>query len=77
MSLITVALWAQTTSPKLVPPRVIEWGSNMGDIITGENIGFQPIADPASGKDGKVIGKWMAKIDGKWVETRVAVSVVR
>jgi hypothetical protein len=28
-------------------------------------------------KDGKVVGKWMVKVNGKWVETASAVGVVR
>jgi len=71
LSLAGVAAWAQNQS------RIVPWGSPVGDVLTAENVGFQRIADPASGKDGKVIGKWLVKIDGKWVETQAPIGVVR
>jgi hypothetical protein len=72
LSLVSVAVWAQDLKPA---PTNLE-GQPIGDIITAENIGFQRVAAMPA-KDGKVVGKWMVKISGKWVETQNAVGTVR
>jgi hypothetical protein len=72
LSLVSVAVWAQDLTP--VP--TIPEGQPIGAIITAENIGFQRTASMPS-KDGKVVGKWMVKVNGKWVETQAPVGVVR
>ena len=76
VSLISVALWAQTSQKPTVVPRIIEDGQAVGDIITGENIGFQPVASQ-HGVKGKVIGKWMVRVNGVWQETQTAPTIIR
>jgi hypothetical protein len=69
-SLIGATVWAQTDSRPQAPALAL------GPIITGDNIGFQRLAGPPS-RDGKIVGKFMVKIDGQWYETSPAMRVVR
>jgi hypothetical protein len=64
-SLVGVGLWAQA-SRKMAPLPTPH--KPLGDIITGENIGFQRVELPPR-KDGSVVGWWMIKIDGEWRAT--------
>jgi hypothetical protein len=66
LSLVSVAVWAQSVQP----------GQPVGDVITAENIGFQRTATVPT-KDGKVFGKWMVKVNGKWFETQSPIGTVR
>jgi hypothetical protein len=74
LSLVSVAVWAQSRTPG---PTIIQTGQPFGDVITGENIGFQRIAATSMTDNHKIVGKWMVKIDGKWVETQTPVGIVR
>ena len=74
LSLVSVGVWAQSGTPRVVPP--IQTGQPVGDVITGENIGFQRIAAMPD-SDGKVVGRWMVKVNGKWMETKAPVGVQR
>lgn len=77
LSLVGVGLWAQGAQGGAVkPPRTIETGKLIGDIITGENIGFQRIAS-TSERSGQVTGRIMVKIDGEWREVVPAPGIVR
>ena len=73
VSLVSVAVWAQAGDRRPIQRFA---GDPVGDVITAENIGFQRVlADPT--KDGKVTGRWMVRINGKWMETQTPVGVVR
>ena len=75
LSLISVAVWAQSRTPSPAP--VVQSGQPFGAVITGENIGFQRIAAGSMSDDKKVVGKWMVKINGQWMETQAPVGIVR
>lgn len=72
VSLVGVGLWAQSDLKRV--PTLVE-GAPVGPVISGENIGFQPVAGEHA--PGKVVGKWMVKIDGKWVEAQPSIGIVR
>jgi hypothetical protein len=72
VSLVGVAVWAQNDLRRV--PTALE-GQPVGDVITGTDIGFQRVA--AESQPGKVVGKWMVKINGKWVEAQPLVGIVR
>ena len=77
LSLVGVGLWAQGAKVGAVkPPQTIETGKPIGDIITGENIGFQRIAN-TSDRYGQVTGRIVVKIDGEWKEIVSAPGIVR
>ena len=46
------------------------------EVISGENIGFQPVPDPWAPK-GKVAGKLVVKVDGEWHEAHLSFSVTK
>ena len=48
----------------------------VGDVITGENFGFQPVAAVPS-RDGRIAGYFVVKVNGQWVEVTSAVRVIR
>ena len=73
LSLIGVAAWAQTSAP---PSAVFKPDEPFGEVMTGDTIGFQRVA-ALPNRDGKVVGKWMVKVDGNWRETKAPVGVVR
>lgn len=64
LSLVGVALWAQV-APR---PWTMPGGKPIGDVITGENIGFQRVDAPEH-RDGSIRGWWMIKVDGQWRTT--------
>ncbi len=72
VSLVGVGLWAQG-NPQIVP--TITEGQPIGDVITGANLGFQRLS--AQSQKGKVVGKWVVKVDGKWVDAQPYVGVTR
>ena len=68
LSLVGV-VWAQGVVRPATPERpqeFIPYGANLGDIISGADIGFQPVA--ARNDPGKIAGKWMVRVNGKWLE---------
>lgn len=69
VSLVGVAVWAQSPGPTM------REGRNIGDVITGDNIGFQRVVAPT--RSGAVVGRWMVKIDGQWRVTEPPITVVR
>jgi hypothetical protein len=63
LSLVSVVVWAQSgQAPTTRTP--------IGDVITDENIGFQRTVPDTPTKDGRVIGEWVVKINGKWMMTQ-------
>ena len=64
VSLVGVGLWAQV-APR---PWTMKGAKPIGDVITGENISFQRVAQPDIA-DGSIVGWWMVKIDGQWRTT--------
>jgi hypothetical protein len=77
VSLVGVALWAQgAQSGSRRPVPVIQAGEPIGEVITGENLGFQRVANLHE-RPGQVTGRIMVKIDGVWKEVASPISVVR
>lgn len=74
-SILGVGLWAQSGTQK--PPVLVQPGEPHGEIITGENIGFQRVAGELPDRDGRITGRIVVKINGKWVETAPPVRMVR
>jgi hypothetical protein len=80
-SLLGVGLWAQggrgasATQPQPAPVLLLD-GQPVGDVITGENFGFQPVAG-LRGRDGRVPGYFVIKVNGQWVEVTSGIRVVR
>jgi len=72
VSLVGVGLWAQGDLQRVPTPTE---GQPVGDVISGENIGFQRLAAPTQA--GKVVGRWMVRVNGKWVEAQPHISVTR
>jgi hypothetical protein len=72
LSLVSVGVWAQ--DQRRGGPAVV---AAQPPVLTGDDIGFQPILTNEKARNGAVIGKWMVKIDGKWVETQSPVGPVR
>ena len=80
VSLVGVALWAQSGDVVKPPPGVVRAptvveGQIVGEVITGQNIGFARVA--AQNSPGKVVGKWMVKIDGVWMEAQPYIGITR
>ena len=77
VSLAGVALWAQSgdvrRAPTLVP--TLTEGQPIGEVITGQNIGFLRVAGQSA--PGMVVGKWMVKVDGVWLEAQPFMRVTR
>ena len=73
-SLFAVGLFAQAGQPEPAPN--ILYGQPVGPVLTGENIGFQPVAGPTD-REGRVQGYFVVKINGQWVQTTSAIRIVR
>jgi len=77
VSLVGVALWAQgNQSGSVTPGQSVGIGKPYGEIIVGENIGFQRIANPHD-RASQVTGRLMVKIDGVWKEAVAPIGLVR
>jgi hypothetical protein len=74
-SLVGVAVWAQQ-GPTQARSVHVQEGQAIGDVITGENIGFQRVYSTHS-PNGKVVGKLMIKVDGRWLEAQSPIGIVR
>ena len=74
LSLVSVGVWAQSGSKPTLAP-VIKSGQRIGDVMTGENIGFQRIAGSSMNDSKKIVGRWMVKIDGQWMETEAPLGM--
>jgi hypothetical protein len=46
-----------------------------GEVITGENVGFQIAGSPD--RDGRIPGRVVIRVKGEWVETTAPIRVVR
>jgi len=75
VSIAAAVTWAQG-SGSTQAPRAILAGQAYGEVISGENIGFQPVADPRA-PHGKVSGKLVVKVDGEWRDANFVVTTVR
>jgi hypothetical protein len=77
VSLVGTALWAQGgQSGSRVPAPLIRAGEPVGEVITGENLGFQRVANPHD-RPGQVTGRVMVRIDGVWKEAVSPMAIVR
>jgi hypothetical protein len=74
ISLVGVGLWAQGGTQK--PGIAVQTGEPYGEIITGENIGFQHVAGQRD-REGRVAGRLMVRINGEWFETVPPIRIVR
>jgi hypothetical protein len=75
-SLFGVGLWAQNSPPAPIQAPVIQMGQPAGPIMTGADIGFQPVAAPPD-REGRIAGKLMVRINGHWHEAASAMQVAR
>ena len=71
-SLLGVGLWAQEKL-RVVPAPA---GSVVGPVISGDNIGFEPM-DGVKAAKGKVVGRIVVRINGQWLPIESPVTVVR
>ena len=76
VSLVSVAVWAQGNQATLQRAPLTVEGNPVGEVITAENIGFQRVASQPSGPN-KVVGKWMVRVNGVWVEAESPIRIVR
>ena len=72
----SAAVWAKGGQNDLRRVPMTFEGQPVGEVISGQSIGFQRIAAEPT-KDGKVIGRWMVKVDGVWKETQPYIGIVR
>ena len=64
------AAWAQSTGP------TIREGQNIGDVITGDRIGFQRVAGVPNAQ-GKIVGRLMVKIGPTWFEAQAPITLTQ
>jgi hypothetical protein len=65
------------SAPRFVPPQLgqeIQPGQPVGNIITGEDIGFQLIAPQRVGE--VATGKLMIRVNGRWLPAAAATGVI-
>ena len=80
LSLVSVAVWAQgaqgsgTGSRRLEPS--IQQSVMDAQVITGANFGFIPQSDSLN-TPGKIAGRFVVKIGGKWVDAVPSVGITR
>jgi hypothetical protein len=74
-SLLGVGLWAQSVREPQPAPNLL-YGEPVGTVITGENLGFQPVAGPTD-RDGRVPGYFVVKMNGQWVGVTSSIRIVR
>jgi hypothetical protein len=53
----------------------VQPGQPAGPIITGENIGFQ-LVTPPTGRGDVATGKWMIRVNGRWLPAMSPVGPV-
>ena len=73
-SMATPRITAQVVTE--VPPQEIGPGVPADTIITGDNIGFQLVATTRRGHGDVATGKWMIKVDGRWLPTATPAGVM-
>ena len=79
LSLVSVGVWAQGTVSQGIqyqPTSAVPAGTYIGEVLSGADIGFQRIAGDGA-KPGAVVGKWMVKVNGRWMETQPTGSIIR
>jgi hypothetical protein len=67
LSFVGVGVWAQSRRDPTVPTTVPE-------ILAGENVGVRVTGSPD--RNGKLPGRLVVKIDGKWVEVISSLGIV-
>lgn len=68
LSLVGVGVWAQGgAAPQPVAIQFPGPGSAPGEIISGEDIGFQLVPGRHS-SEGTIVGKLMVRVNGQWLE---------
>ena len=74
-SLLGVGLWAQGRGGDAPEPPVIviSEGKPYGPVLSGEDIGFQRIYNPAD-KEGSVSGRLVVRINGEWLVATAPVT---
>jgi hypothetical protein len=72
-SLFGAGLWAQSGQWQPVPMN--RMGQPLGDVISGDDIGIQRIASPPD-REGRITGRLMVRVDGKWREVVFPAGVV-
>ena len=76
ISIAAAVTWAQSPGSIQATRRVVVAGQAYGEVISGENIGFQPVADPRA-PQGKVTGKLVVRVDGEWRDANFVVTTVK
>jgi hypothetical protein len=76
LSLVGIAVWAQGNPPSQEQLRVTQPSVWDEQVISGANFGFIPVATPGD-KAGKVSGRFVVKIDGKWIDAVPMVGITR
>ena len=82
LSLVSVTVWAQgnptgsdwkvvTKDGQALPG--LPPGARLGDVITGENIGFRVTRD----SKGQILGRIVVKIDSQWRDVTFDVGITR
>jgi len=77
---VAVTAGNRATVPTLVMQtgqqvRMVGPGDTMGPVISGDDIGFQPVYSPTT-PAGAVAGRWMVRVDGEWRVARGATQTV-
>lgn len=74
-SLLGVGVWASGGRAH-DSQTAVRMGDADGPILSGDDIGFQPVAAQPD-RDGRVRGKLMVRVNGKWVEAVFEMTVIR
>lgn len=79
-SLLGVGVWAQGGAGANQVPAPVQRpalpGATQGPVLSGENIGFQPIG-PQDDPDGRLRGRFVVKVQGQWVPVYSAPTIIR
>ena len=78
LSLVGVAVWAQDSQSRIVTKdgkvlQALPEGAQVGNVITGENIGFKVNRDTR----GQILGRMVVKVDGQWRDVTFDVGITR
>jgi hypothetical protein len=74
-SLVSVGLWAQGRQGEKPEGLEIRPRQAFGAVISGEDIGFQPVAGPSS-RPGTITGRLVVRVNGEWLEVTFPVRAV-
>ena len=78
LSLVSVAVWAQGDQSRIVTKdgkvlQALPEGAQIGNVLTGENIGFRVNRDAR----GQILGRMVVKVDGQWRDVTFDVGITR